>query len=1080
MASQRFSSFAKPQMSPTITGKLLIEPALVADLLGRFVRILAFVLVFQLLVGIPLLASNKPAATVVCLISLASLVLAPAVLLRQGRVREAAICTAVCGFMISTILMLLSGGIRSPALILQVAMVVNTALILGKRWGYSIAGASLTADLTVTLFQLMGKEPIIIFPMAAPGVVIVVIVAFVAGLPVAIFNADWLHRLLADRQRLVDSVKGVVWEADPDTHQFLFVSRQAEALLGYPVKDWIADPRFWVEHLHPEDRDSALDGCNVVMAGGLGRTIEYRMIASDGRVVWLRDTITAIYDRGRVTGLCGILVDNTEQKEAEEARRISEERLKMAQTAAHIGLFEFDLRLGKGVFSRECYSLWGIPPDLAPSKDELEARIFPEDRERIVRSVFAAEESGSIDQEFRVVWPDGSIHWLHTKGELMPDSVEAPVRAVGVCYDITDRKQAQQALEESQQRFRIMADSAPVLIWMSEPDNSRSFFNEGWLTFRGTRVDQETGRGWLEGVHPGDRERCWDTYSKSFVRREPFEVEFRLLRHDGEYRWILDRGVPRKSSGGAFAGYIGSCLDITERKRTDRALRESQALLAESQEIAHVGGWNLDLATNTLTWTDEVYRIFGLRPQEFGATYEAFLEAVHPEDQAAVDQAYTSALRDSKDSYEIEHRLVRKEKSEIRYVHERCWLRRDAAGNVVRSVGTVQDITERKLAERERELLMSAIEQAGESILITDAEAAIQYVNPAFERITGYAREEVLGKNPSMLKSNMHDDGFYREMWATLARGETWRGQIVNRRKDGGLFTEEATISPVRDDSGGIVSYVGVKRDVTEQIELEEKLRQVQKLESVGRLAGGVAHDFNNLLTEINGYGDLLLARMKPEDPSRAYLMQIRKAGNRAAELTRQLLAFGRRQVVQPKLVNLNQLALDSLQILGRVAGENIEIVIDVDPDLGMTMVDPGQLQQALMNLVAHAREAMPDGGHLGIRTMQQHLNEGEAALTADATPGSWVVLEISDNGAGMSEETRQRIFEPFYTSKAEVGGTGLGLAMVYGVVRQAQGWITVESRLGMGTTFRIGLPVVEADGLGPLADMPQAGRRQR
>jgi PAS domain S-box-containing protein len=377
-------------------------------------------------------------------------------------------------------------------------------------------------------------------------------------------------------------------------------------------------------------------------------------------------------------------------------------------------------------------------------------------------------------------------------------------------------------------------------------------------------------------------------------------------------------------------------------------------------------------------------------------------------------------------------------------------------------VTALRDITARKRQEEERFLLATAIEQAAESIVITDAAGHIQYVNPAFEQITGYNREEVMGQNLNILKSNHHDEAFFRQLWDTLRRGEVWSGHFVNKRKNGTLYHQESVISPVRDASGRIVNYVAVNRDVTRERMLEAQLLQAQKMEAVGRLAGGVAHDFNNLLTAIIGYAELLMLHLTPDNPLRANVEDILKAGEDAAALTHQLLAFSRKQILQTKILNLNDIVANIGKMLRRLIGEDVELVIALDPQLGLVKADPAQIDQVIMNLVVNARDAMPEGGTLTIETKNVHLDEEYARLHMEAQPGPYVMLAVSDSGAGMDEETLSHLFEPFFTTKETGKGTGLGLATVYGIVKQSGGHIGVYSEVGRGTTFKVYLPLSE------------------
>jgi two-component system cell cycle sensor histidine kinase/response regulator CckA len=361
--------------------------------------------------------------------------------------------------------------------------------------------------------------------------------------------------------------------------------------------------------------------------------------------------------------------------------------------------------------------------------------------------------------------------------------------------------------------------------------------------------------------------------------------------------------------------------------------------------------------------------------------------------------------------------------------------------------------------------LARAVEQATDAIVITDPNGAIVYVNPAFERVTGYTSAEVLGSNPRILKSGQNPVGLYEEMWTTLARGDVWSGTLVNKRKDGTLFEEEMTISPVRNGGGRLVNYVAVKRDITRERQLEDQLRQAQKMEAIGRLAGGVAHDFNNLLGIIMGYSEMLLDSLSTEDPRRGQAEQVRKAGDRAARLTRQLLAFSRKQVLEPRILDLNITLTETEKLLHRLIGEDIELIIRPGAGLGCVKADPGQLEQVVMNLVVNSRDAMPRGGRLVLETANVDLDEAYAGRRPDVKPGPYVMLAVTDTGAGIPPECREHIFEPFFTTKESGKGTGLGLATVYGIVNQSGGHIWVYSEVGRGTTFKIYLPRVGSEG---------------
>jgi PAS domain S-box-containing protein len=371
----------------------------------------------------------------------------------------------------------------------------------------------------------------------------------------------------------------------------------------------------------------------------------------------------------------------------------------------------------------------------------------------------------------------------------------------------------------------------------------------------------------------------------------------------------------------------------------------------------------------------------------------------------------------------------------------------------------IRDITARKQAEEVSTRLAMAVDQAAESIVITDTRGKILYVNPAFEKTSGYSEAEALGQHPRMLKSGRHDEGFYRQVWETLARGNRWEGHFINRHKNGSFYEEDATISPVRDASGTIVNYVAIKRDVTREVQLEAQFRQAQKMEAIGKLAGGVAHDFNNILAVIQMHSDLLkfgggLSVMQSESAD-----EIIGCVQRAADLTRQLLLFSRREVFQPAALDLNEAINSTVKMLERIIGEDVEIQFKLAAEPMPLLADRGMLNQVLVNLAVNARDAMPGGGLLVIETSGVELDALAVVQSPQARPGSFVRLSVSDRGCGIPAKVLPQIFEPFFTTKATGKGTGLGLATVFGIVQQHQGWINVYSEVGQGTAFRIYLP---------------------
>jgi PAS domain S-box-containing protein len=365
--------------------------------------------------------------------------------------------------------------------------------------------------------------------------------------------------------------------------------------------------------------------------------------------------------------------------------------------------------------------------------------------------------------------------------------------------------------------------------------------------------------------------------------------------------------------------------------------------------------------------------------------------------------------------------------------------------------------------------LSRAVEQSADSVVITNREGVIEYVNPAFEILTGYLHGEACGQTPRLLKSGEQSRETYQEMWETLLEGNVFRGILVNRKKNGDLYYVEESICPVRDDDGEITHFICNGRDLTERLRLEAQLLQAQKMDAIGRLAGGVAHDFNNLLTIITSYSELALDAVPKDSPLEAKLHEILLAARRAAELTRQLLAFSRKQPQMLRLVALNQIVGSIAKTLPRLIGEDIEFSFVPGPSLGAVRIDPVQIEQVLMNLAANARDAMPNGGHLRIETSDVQLDGDYVHCKPAAIPtGRYALITVSDDGAGIPREELPHIFEPFYTTKPLGKGTGLGLATVYGIVKQNQGFIWVYSEPDSGTVFKIYLPCVSGQKRNP------------
>jgi PAS domain S-box-containing protein len=381
-------------------------------------------------------------------------------------------------------------------------------------------------------------------------------------------------------------------------------------------------------------------------------------------------------------------------------------------------------------------------------------------------------------------------------------------------------------------------------------------------------------------------------------------------------------------------------------------------------------------------------------------------------------------------------------------------------GALLKSVADeLSNVLARTRLERDRLRLGAAVEQSADAVLILGPDGVIRYVNTGFERMSGRMRSEAIGRPSLSLIDDRPEPRVVREVTECIRTGRDWHGRMSAHRRDGGPLTADIAFSPIRDRTGRLVNFVMIARDVTEALRLEQRYIQAQKMEAIGRLAGGIAHDFNNLLTSIMGYAELLAGRFPQGTPEEGEVRQIQTAVERAAALTRQLLLFGRAQVLAPRLLALNDVVTETAPLLKPLLGDAVELHLALDSSLRPVMADPGQLGQVIMNLALNARDAMASGGRIDVSTANVRPDGAQARELAENRHGPWVALRVSDTGMGIRPEVLSHVFEPFFTTKSEGKGTGLGLAIVFGIVKQSGGHIRIESEVGKGTTFEILLP---------------------
>lgn len=770
-----------------------------------------------------------------------------------------------------------------------------------------------------------------------------------------------------------------------------------------------------------------------------------------------------------VRGTVSSISDISERKRTEESLRQSEERYRALAENSLTGICLH--RDGRFLYANE-----RLAKTLGYETDELIGAswldlVWPEDRELVSERARGRIAGQDVPSQYvlRAMTKTGELRYVEAWATVIQHD-GAPAILVNA-LDITERKKVEEALRRSEEKYRLLVENAAIGILSITKEGQITDLNKQVLDILGSPSAEATRAINILTFPPlvqagisGLLERCLQT-GQQISCEVPYSSKW------GKSLYLRTILTPMRDAGGAINGCQAALEDVTARKEAEFSLAESERKLRAIVEHS-TNLFYSHTPDHELTYVSpQTRQFFDCEPEEALVHWTDFLTD-NPRNATGL-KLTERAVRTGEIQPPYELELIGKKGRKIWVLVNESPVVVD--GKTVAIVGSLTDITRRKRSELAQRRLATAVEQTAEAVVITDPEGHIEYVNPAFERITGYTREEVIGDKSSLFRSRESDPNFYEQSKKTLPSGEIWSSRLVEKRKDGTTYHEDVTISPVRDGSGRIANYVAIKRDVSQEVALQQQLLQAQKMEAIGTLAGGIAHDFNNLLQVTLGYSEMLLMDKGESDPERSDLDKIVQAARRGADLVQGLLTFSRKVEPRPRPVDLNQRIRRIAKLLGRTLPRMIHIELVLARDLNTVDADPTQVEQIVMNLAVNARDAMPEGGRLKIRTENICLDEEFCRVHPEAHAGNHVMLEISDTGHGMDKETLQHIFEPFYTTKEVGRGTGLGLATVYGIVKQHGGYVTCESESGQGTCFKIYLPVV---GVSEEQDEKQVGHR--
>ncbi|MBU1364684.1 MAG: PAS domain-containing protein [Gammaproteobacteria bacterium] len=931
-------------------------------------------------------------------------------------------------------------------------------------------------------------------------------------------------RLETHLRLALDGASAGSWEY---SHQSgaLIASDGLLAMLGHRRADAPQTKAEWMATIHADDRH-LLSTASYDKKGQKdhARVIEYRIRHHDGRWLWVDDRSCVVerHENGSPSITAGVVSDITERQITRQQITRQNRALRMMSGIAQALVRHND---EKHMLTEAC----SVAVDIGGYHMAWVGELVHDEKKRIVPTACSGLCSPYLD-DLKISWDD-TPSGRGPSGRAARSGVPAIVRDIGQDPSFAPWRVAAQAqgfcatialplrvdgriigvlslysatvdpfddeeiallcdlaselgLGLSMQRSRqTLAQSEAMLLQAQRLARLGHFtFEAATNTLTGSPTHNEIfgiapgelldTEGWRRLIHPEDRGRMSD-YSRDHVFRggQPFDAEYRLIRrNDGQERWIHTVGQLAFGNDRRVSRLFGTSQDITERKLFEQRLSQSEAELKEAQAVAHLGSWRLDIVADKLNWSAEVYQIFGLT-EDHPLHLADFVDRIHPDDRERVLADWQAALQGA--SYDSEHRIVVGQ--DIRWVRERAHVRFAPSGQAVFAVGTVQDVTERHLAEEQLSKLSLAIEQSPHSIVITNTDAEIEYVNDAFVSNTGYGREEVIGIKPSLLHSKQTPNETYIDLWATLGKGETWRGEFINQRKDGSIFTEFAIISPVRQQDGMITHYLGIKEDVTEkkrtQSELEnyrlhletlvadrteQLIRAKNEAESASRaksaFLANISHEIRTPMNAIIGLTHIAQRSAgSPEQQDR--LGKVADAAQHLMTIINDVLDISKIEAGKLQLENTG-FSLDSIcastceMVAVRAQARHLPIHCEIDPALPPTLLgDPLRIQQILLNFLSNAIK-FTHHGRIAVRMRLLERSEGRAVIRC----------EVADTGIGISREGLAKLFLPFEqgdtSTTRRYGGTGLGLAISRRLAEAMHGEIGVDSELGKGSTF--------------------------
>lgn len=776
---------------------------------------------------------------------------------------------------------------------------------------------------------------------------------------------------------------------------------------------------------------------------------ETKRLTKDKKLLDISLTVSPIHDsRGNIMGASKIARDITSQKRNEKLLAQQKEQLEIVIETSGLGTWEINFQTNEVAYSDRYLEILGVPPNANYDYEILKTRLHPDDYGIREAALEKAKITGYFNYKGRIIQPKNSIHWFESKGKVFYDEANQPIKMIGTIRDLTAEKQIQQKIEESEQRFRSVADTVPVFIWMSTPDKNCNFFNKAWLNFRGKTFEEEAGYGWTNGVHPNDIDNCLAIYNGGFDTQKEFYMEYRMLRYDGEYRWISDNGVPRFTSDGIFEGFIGACMDVHERIEFEEKLKESESRLRMAAYSGELGTWDFNPENEIITWDASSRELFGVSSDEM-FTLELMLSKIHPDDLKITTKRIQQAINpDLEKNFDTAFRVVGLPDQKLRWIHAKGKATFDDNSTLIRFSGTVLDITEKKIAleelqesEQRYRFLANAMPQL---VWTGDANGNLDYFNDFVNKFSGLEYQQLLnGGWLSIVHPDDRDENL--ELWSqSIKTGNPFLFEHRFKRFDGVYRWQLSRAVALKDDEGKIQLWVGTSTDIDDLKKHEEQKNDFIKMAN---------HELKTPVTTIKGYIQLLL---KTHAESKDQLLvnslttvdkQVSKLTNLVSDLL-DITKIERGSLpLNEEIFNIGDLVLDTIKDMG-AAMPTHTIIFDKNDQVSV-FADRDRISQVLINLFTNAFKYSPNATEINVR-MQFEDN--------------FIVVSIQDYGIGIAPQDQQKIFERFYrvSGKDEktFPGFGIGLFIVNEIITLHNGKLWVDSKKDEGATFYFSLPV--------------------